>query len=81
MHKIIRQMQQVELPKEAEFFFEIQKIVLRVFLLAIHSHDIALPSDFCFFKLKQPLTVSTVQLLFTVENGGKPDRKTIAPPL
>ncbi len=32
--------------------------------------------DFYFFKLSQPLTVSTVQLLYTVkEKGGKPDRK------
>jgi hypothetical protein len=36
----------------------------------------ALPWDFYFFKLTQPLTVSTVQILYTVkEKGGKPDRK------
>ncbi len=36
----------------------------------------ALPSDLYFFKRTQPLTVSTVQLLYTVkEKGGKPDRK------
>jgi hypothetical protein len=41
----------------------------------------ALPWHFYFFKLTQPLTVSTVQLLYTVkEKGGKPDRKTIPLP-
>jgi hypothetical protein len=36
----------------------------------------ALPWDFCFFKLTQPLTVLSVQLLYTVrEKGGNPDRK------
>ncbi len=36
----------------------------------------ALPSDFYIFKLTQPLTVSTIQLLYTVkEKGGKPNRK------
>ncbi len=65
--KIIGHMQQVELPTEAEFLDEIQTIVLRVFLLVIHSHYTALPWGFCFFKLTQPLTVSTVQLLYTVK--------------
>ncbi len=32
--------------------------------------------DFCFFKLTQPLPVSTVQSMYTVkEKGGKYDRK------
>ncbi len=36
----------------------------------------AMPYDFCFFKLMQPLTVSMVQLLYTLkEKGRKPDRK------
>ncbi len=36
----------------------------------------ALPWDFCFFQLTQPLTVSTVQLQYTIkEKGEKPDRK------
>ncbi len=36
----------------------------------------ALPWDFYFFKLTQPLTFSTVQLLYTVkEKRGKPGRK------
>jgi hypothetical protein len=53
---------------------EIQTEVLRVFLLAIHSHLYSLALRF--FKLTQPLTVSTVQLLYTVkEKGVKPDRK------
>jgi hypothetical protein len=42
----------------------------------------ALPLDFYFFKLMQPLTVSTVQLLYTVkEKEGKPDRKPKHPSL
>jgi hypothetical protein len=65
---------------------EIQTKGLRVFLLAIHSHlyCTALPSDFfffkltqpltCLFKLTQPVTASTVQLLYTVKER-KPDRK------
>jgi hypothetical protein len=60
---------------DAEFLDEIQTKVLSFFLLAIHRHlsSFAL-GDFYFFKLTQPLTVSTVQLLYTVkENGGKPD--------
>ncbi len=44
--------------------------------LLITVTSIALSCDFYFFKLTQPLIVSTVQLLFTVkEKGGKPDRK------
>ncbi len=42
----------------------------------------AMPWDFYFFKLMQPLTVSTVQLLYTVkEKGRKPDRKPYLPSL
>jgi hypothetical protein len=42
----------------------------------------ALPWDFSFFKLTQPLPVSTVQLLYTVkEKGGKTDRKPYPLPL
>jgi hypothetical protein len=52
-----------------------QKKVLRVFLLAIHSH-LSFPWDFYLFKLKQPFIVSTVPLLYTVKKkAGKPDRK------
>ncbi len=40
---------------------------LRVFRLVIHSHNTALPWDFCFFKLTQPLTVSTVTVHFKGE--------------
>ncbi len=45
--------------------------------LAIHCHvSLAFPWDFFFFKLTQPLTVSRVQLLYTVkEKEGKPVRK------
>jgi hypothetical protein len=36
----------------------------------------AVPRDFYFFKLMQPLTVFRVQFLYTAkEKGGKPDRK------
>jgi hypothetical protein len=60
---------------EAEFLDEIQTIVLRVFLLAIHSPLCSFALRFYFLKLTQPLTVSTVQLLYTVkEKGGKPGR-------
>ncbi len=41
----------------------------------------ALPYDFNFFKLTQPLTVSTFQLLYTIkEKEGKADRKTYTLP-
>jgi hypothetical protein len=43
--------------------------VLRVFLLVIHSHLYALPWDFYFFKLTQPLKVSVK------EKAGKPEIK------
>ncbi len=60
---------------ETEFLDEIQTKVLRVFLHAVHSrHSFAL--RLYFFKLTQPLPISTVHLLYTVkEKGGKPDRK------
>jgi hypothetical protein len=62
---------------EAEFWDEIQTKVLRAFIHAIHSHLYSFASDLYFFKLTQPLSVSTVQMvLYTVkEKGGKPDRK------
>jgi hypothetical protein len=42
---------------EAEFMDKIQTKVLRVFLVAIHSHlSTALPLDIYFFKLTQSLT-------------------------
>jgi hypothetical protein len=50
---------------------KIQKKVLRVFLLASHSHLHSFA-----FKFTQPLTVSIVQILYTVkEKGAKPDIK------
>jgi hypothetical protein len=53
---------------EAKFLDEIQTKVLRVFTVT--------STAFYFFKLMQTLTVSTVQLLYTVSvKGGKPDRK------
>jgi hypothetical protein len=62
---------------EAEFLDKIPTKVFRVFLLAIHSHlYVQLSLEISIFKLSQPLTVSSVQLLYNVkEKGGKPDRK------
>jgi hypothetical protein len=59
---------------EAEFLDEIQTEVLRVFLLAFHSHLYSFALRYLyFFKLPQPLTDSKE---YTVkEKGGKPDRK------
>jgi hypothetical protein len=65
---------------EAEFLDKIQTKVLGAFLLAIlvpcRLYSFALRFIFLFFfKITQPLTVSNVQLLYTVnEKGGKPDR-------
>jgi hypothetical protein len=60
---------------EAKFLDEIQTTLLRVFLHSIQTST-ALPLDFYFFKLTQPLTVFTVQLQYTVkEKGGKTERK------
>jgi hypothetical protein len=54
---------------------EIRTKILSVFLLAIHSHLYSFALRFLFFKLRQPHTVSTVQLHYSVkEKGGKPDR-------
>ncbi len=48
----------------------------------IHNHLYSFPWDLYFFKLTQPLTVSTVQLLYTEKDkGGKPDRNHIQFPL
>jgi hypothetical protein len=58
---------------ESEFLDEIQTKVLRVFLLALHSHLYRFALRF--FKLTQPLTVSVK------EKGGKPDRKRYPLPL
>jgi hypothetical protein len=62
---------------------EIQRKALRVFVLAIQNHLYRSTSlSFYFFKLRQPLTVSTVQLLYTVkEKGEKPNNKTRQHPL
>jgi hypothetical protein len=61
---------------EAEFLDEIQTKVLRVFLHASHIHLYSFALRFLFLQLTQPLTVSTVHLLYTVkEKGGKPDGK------
>jgi hypothetical protein len=65
---------------EAEFLDEIQTKAFKVFLLAIHSLLYSFAFYFYFFKLTQPLTVSIVHLLYTVnEKEGKPDRKPCIP--
>ncbi len=51
---------------EAKFLDEIQTKGIRVFLLAVHSHLYSFALRFYFFTLTQPPTVSTVQLLHTV---------------
>jgi hypothetical protein len=61
---------------EAEFLDEIQTKVLRVFLLAIHSHLYGFALDFYFFKLTQPLTVSMYN---AKDKGEKPDSKLYTP--
>ncbi len=67
---------------EVEFLDKIQTKVLRVVLLAIHSQLYRFALRFLFFKLTQPLTISTVQLLYIVkEKGGNPDRKTYPFPM
>jgi hypothetical protein len=59
---------------EAKFLDVIETKVFRVFLLAILSHLCLVIS--ISIKLTQPLTVSKVQLQYTVkEKGGKPVRK------
>jgi hypothetical protein len=56
---------------EAESLDEIQAKVLRVFLLAIHSHLYSFASRFLFLQ-----THKTSYSFYTVEEkGGKPDRK------
>jgi hypothetical protein len=62
---------------EAKFLDEIQTKVWTSFPPCYSRSPLySLPWDFYFFKLTQPLTVSTVQFLYTEkEKGGKPDRK------
>ncbi len=58
---------------ETEFLDEIQSKVVSLLFTVTCT---ALPWDFYFFKLTQPLTVSRVQFLCTVKKKGrKPDRK------
>jgi hypothetical protein len=65
---------------EAEISAEIHTKVLRVSPLLFIVTSTDLPWDFYFFKLTQPLTVSTVHLLYILkEKWGKPDRKIIPP--
>ncbi len=53
---------------EAKFLDEIQTKFLGIFLLAIHSHLYSFALKYFYlFKLTQPLTVFTVQLLYTVK--------------
>ncbi len=67
---IVENVEYLKLQPEAKFLDEIEKSLLFTF------SSTALPWYFYFFKLTQPLTVSSVQLLHTVkEKRGKPDRK------
>jgi hypothetical protein len=60
---------------EAEFLDEIQTKVLRVFLLAIHSHRSSFALRFIFFQT-HAISYGLVTLLYSVkEKGGKPDGK------
>jgi hypothetical protein len=62
-------------PSETEFLDEPKRQISQAFssfLFTVTSK--ALPWDFYFFKLTQPLTVSRVQLLYSVKKGGR--RKT-----
>jgi hypothetical protein len=63
---------------EVEFLDEIQTKVLKVFLLAIHSHLYNFALRFILLQTHATsLTISTSQLLYcnVKEKGGKPDRK------
>jgi hypothetical protein len=64
---------------EAGFLDEIQTKDISSLLFKVTSA--ALPRKFYFFKLTQPLTFSTIQLLYSVqEKGGKPERKSCPVP-
>jgi hypothetical protein len=60
---------------EAEFLDEIQTKVFSQSPL----HSTALPWDFYFFKLTEPLTASTLLLYTVKEKVGKPDMKNHTP--
>ncbi len=65
---------------EAEFLDDIQAEVIRGFLLCfIHSHLYSFALSFYFFKLTQPLTVSTVQLQYTVKEENLIENHTTFP--
>ncbi len=60
---------------EAEFSQEIQTKVLELSSLLFTVISTGFPWDFYFFRITQPLTISSVLLLYTVkEKGGIPDR-------
>jgi hypothetical protein len=69
--------QQAASLSEAEFLDEIQTIVLRVLLRAIHSHFYSFVLRFLFLQnSRNLLRISIVELLYTVKKKeGKPDRK------
>ncbi len=64
---------------EAEILDEIQTKVLRVFLLAIHSHLYSIASRFLF--LQTHATSNSFNRFYTVKKGGKPYRKPYRYPL
>jgi hypothetical protein len=57
--------------KLAPTFPEAEFLVLRVFLLAIHSHLYSFALRFLFLQTHAPLTVSTIQYILKTK-GGKP---------
>ncbi len=61
---------------EAEFLDKTQTRVLWIFFLVIHSHLYSFAWDFFFFKLAQPLTVSTVHTVHWKGKRGKTWQKT-----
>ncbi len=67
---------------EAEFLDEIQTKVLRVYLLAIHSHLYSFALRLFFLQTRATFSVSTVKLLYNVkEKGGNLIENHIPPSL
>jgi hypothetical protein len=67
---------------EAEFLDEIQTKVLRVFLIAIHSHLYIFALRFLFLKTHETSYNFYVQLLYTVkEKGEKPEENNTPFPM
>jgi hypothetical protein len=63
----------------ADFLDEIQIKLLRVFLLAIHSHLYSFVLRFLLLQMHATSTVSTVQLLYTVKEKNLTENRTPFP--